>query len=471
MQIIIESDSTSPVDIQKSVAVLEVLCKSIHFKILSARQVSKLTPTFIDFQQEINRIERRFDRDKNDYYIYVTGREYDDNFYHHTQAQVAVLSMANWEHYTTLPVENGFLFFLARFVAGELYPPNKHDNLIGCLNDFLWDKTGIDRCLKIGHICETCRKDTFKHIQSNSSESAVFNDVVQILDAVANTSRWGKSVFCILEDTSIKDLNWSSFEDAIADYYRGLGADVKQNINIAGFQIDIFVSESTPSGEKVRSVVECKFYKEKVGNRVANDFARIVATIKAANLADRGIIVSYSGFTQDAYLAAEHANVKLAHYKDIVNQLRLETSKQRPEESSRGGSLVTKQVKLSNEVFVIMPFSSDLDDLFYLGIYETIKECGATCVRLDQMEFTGGILEKIYEHLQSTRLIIAEVTQHNPNVYYELGYAHACNKPVILLTSDIHKAPFDISGFNHIVYKSIKDLRTKLSDRLKVLLQ
>ncbi len=73
MRILIESDSTSPVDIQKSVAVLEVLCKSINFKILSARQISRITPTFVDFQQEMNRIEKRFDRDKNDYYIYVTS--------------------------------------------------------------------------------------------------------------------------------------------------------------------------------------------------------------------------------------------------------------------------------------------------------------------------------------------------------------------------------------------------------------
>ena len=50
---------------------------------------------------------------------------------------------------------------------------------------------------------------------------------------------------------------------------------------------------------------------------------------------------------------------------------------------------------------------------------------------------------------------------------YELGYAHAINKPVILLTKDISSAPFDIRGHNHIVYSSIVNLRESLANRLK----
>ncbi len=464
MKVLLESDSTSLVDIEKSVSVLAILCKNLNFEMLSARQIIDVTPKFIDFEQEIGRIERRFDRDQEDYYVYVTAREYEDSYFHHNQSQIAILSLANWEHYTSLPIENGFLFFLARFVAHQLHRPQRHYEATGCLQDFTFDKTGIDRCLKMGHICETCKKATLEHIQSNPTKLALFDDVIRILDAVANTSRWGQSVFRILEDTTIKDLNWSSFEDVIADYYRSLGAEVKQNINIAGFQIDVFFVERTPSGDAVRFIVECKFHRERVGNRVVNDFARIAATIKEANLADRGIIVSYSGFTQDAHLAAQHSDIKLLHYKDITNRFDFESfvPERHNDQSQRDQPA---------EVFVIMPFSSDLDDLYYFGIHETIRECGATCVRLDQMAFTGGILEKIYEHLQSARLIVAEVSQHNANVYYELGYAHACKKPVILLTNDLDKAPFDISGFNHIVYENIKDLRTKLNERLKVLLE
>ncbi|HJP19611.1 MAG: hypothetical protein CMD96_03550 [Gammaproteobacteria bacterium] len=117
-----------------------------------------------------------------------------------------------------------------------------------------------------------------------------------------------------------------------------------------------------------------------------------------------------------------------------------------------------------------MSFSAEYDDLFYYGIYGAIKTCEAVCKRADQIEFTGDILQEVYKNIKDARMIIAEVTEHNANVFYELGYAHALNKPVILLTKDITKCPFDIAGFNHIVYKGIKDLEKKLTARLKALL-
>jgi nucleoside 2-deoxyribosyltransferase len=89
---------------------------------------------------------------------------------------------------------------------------------------------------------------------------------------------------------------------------------------------------------------------------------------------------------------------------------------------------------------------------------------------VDEIEFVGGILDKIYNSIVNSKIIIAEVSSLNPNVYYELGYAHALNKPVILITKDISSAPFDLRNYNHIVYKNIVDLREKLKRRLGVLL-
>jgi len=117
-----------------------------------------------------------------------------------------------------------------------------------------------------------------------------------------------------------------------------------------------------------------------------------------------------------------------------------------------------------------MPFSSDYDDIFFYGIMGAIKTFGAICIRADNIEFTGDILQQIYNSIYQSKLIIAEVTEQNANVFYELGYAHALKKPVILITKDVSKSPFDISGFNHIIYQNIKDLQTKLEARLKALL-
>ena len=118
-----------------------------------------------------------------------------------------------------------------------------------------------------------------------------------------------------------------------------------------------------------------------------------------------------------------------------------------------------------------MPFLADLEDTYYYGILGAVRKADATCARIDQFHFTGEILQEIYEYIKNADLIIAEISQNNANVYYELGYAHALAKPVILLTKDISQTPFDVRGYNHIIYKSITELEEKLADRLTVLLK
>lgn len=65
---------------------------------------------------------------------------------------------------------------------------------------------------------------------------------------------------------------------------------------------------------------------------------------------------------------------------------------------------------------------------------------------------------------------MAEVTEHNANVYFELGVAHAFGKAVVLCTKSMESAPFDIRDLNHIVYRSIRELREKLTQRVTSLI-
>ncbi len=124
----------------------------------------------------------------------------------------------------------------------------------------------------------------------------------------------------------------------------------------------------------------------------------------------------------------------------------------------------------SPHLFAIIPFSSDMDDVYYLGIHETARALGCSCDKVDQIEFVGPILDKIYDSIKNSRIVLAELSTPNVNVYYELGYAHALGKPTILITKDISASPFDVRGYNHIVYSSIRDLRSKLKARLEAIL-
>lgn len=474
MKIHLQKDSSVDIDIDNCVNLLKSVCPDISFIKEDDREMDKHTSTYVDFDQEVARISKRAKHSAPDIFLYFTERAYRDNFYYYSEDCRYVVSLSSWAHYTTLPKENGVIFFLSQALADLICPDLNHDSGTGCLSDFLWEKPGIDLCMKTAHLCNDCRKLIDNSIDPNNA--VLYTSLSRILDVLANTSRWGKNVLYALEDQGILKLNPDNFEDSVADYYRSIGAEVTQNASIKGFQTDIVIKEKTASGQLIRSAIECKFHKDKIGNTLVNDFIRRVQTMFEAGQIDRGVIVSYSGFSKDAFQTAKGSKVNLMHYKDIRQDAKFSASdvsksNQPPKENLDKAPDVEAFPSKTNEVFVVMPFSEDLDDLFYYGIVRAIEACGCSCRRVDQVEFTGTIIQEIHSLIKSSRIIIAEVTKPNPNVYYEVGYANAHNKTVILLTSDIHSAAFDVRGFNHIIYKKIKDLEAALTQRLSALLK
>jgi hypothetical protein len=84
--------------------------------------------------------------------------------------------------------------------------------------------------------------------------------------------------------------------------------------------------------------------------------------------------------------------------------------------------------------FVAMPFRPELNFFFlYLKQYLE-KEYGLRVERGDAKILTKPLMEKIREQILRADLVIGEVTDGNPNVFYELGLAHANHKPVLFLT-------------------------------------
>jgi len=117
--------------------------------------------------------------------------------------------------------------------------------------------------------------------------------------------------------------------------------------------------------------------------------------------------------------------------------------------------------------FVIMPFSKDFDDIYQIGIKETAKLEGINAYRLDEELFQEGMLDKIYLEIEKCDFIIADLSNKNPNVFYELGYAHAIGKLTILLTNNSEDIPFDLKHKRHIIYgKSISNLKILLQKNL-----
>jgi hypothetical protein len=105
------------------------------------------------------------------------------------------------------------------------------------------------------------------------------------------------------------------------------------------------------------------------------------------------------------------------------------------------------EVKSTDTCFVMMPFSSPVGD-YYSAIYEpAIQKAGLRPMRADADIFgTGKIIDQVWRGINSAKVLVAELTQRNPNVFYELGLAHALDKPVVLVGSRSNEqdVPFDL---------------------------
>lgn len=121
-------------------------------------------------------------------------------------------------------------------------------------------------------------------------------------------------------------------------------------------------------------------------------------------------------------------------------------------------------------VFVAMPFAPEFDDLYYYGIQGAVNRAGYLCERADLSSFTGDVMDWVQSRISSSKLIIADLTGANPNVYLEVGYAWALRVPTVLLVKKTEDLRFDVRGQRVIEYKgSIRSLEERLGAELQSL--
>lgn len=105
-----------------------------------------------------------------------------------------------------------------------------------------------------------------------------------------------------------------------------------------------------------------------------------------------------------------------------------------------------------SQVFVAMQFVAPFDTLYQEVIQPRAKALGLDVIRIDEIAGPGIIFEDIKRQIAEAKIVIAEITAPNQNVFYELGYAHALNKPTILLAQRGKELPFDIRSYRVIFY-------------------
>jgi len=123
----------------------------------------------------------------------------------------------------------------------------------------------------------------------------------------------------------------------------------------------------------------------------------------------------------------------------------------------------TNYEKTSRKVSVIMPFSEEWTSAVYRTFCEAIPEYGLWCSR-DRIA-SDAIMASVWENINSCEFVIADCTNKNANVFYELGIAHTLGKPVFLCAQSADDIPFDIRHLRYFVYensmseKALEDLK------------
>jgi len=121
-----------------------------------------------------------------------------------------------------------------------------------------------------------------------------------------------------------------------------------------------------------------------------------------------------------------------------------------------------------NQIFLIMPFGETWSDNTHQIVNSAANESGMNIIRADEIFSPGSIIEDIWKLICKSGLIIADITVHNPNVFYELGLAHAIGKRVLLIKKEGgEKSPFDIGFWRYFEYDVGFNQAIEFKEKLK----
>ena len=130
-----------------------------------------------------------------------------------------------------------------------------------------------------------------------------------------------------------------------------------------------------------------------------------------------------------------------------------------------------RQPNERTDVFVLMPFNSKMAKVYTNHIKKMGEELGLIIRRADDIFTPEPFMEKVWDGICAAQLILADCTEKNPNVFYEIGMAHTVGKKVVLITRSEKDIPSDIKQFDYIPYiydpEGVETLIEKLRAFLK----
>lgn len=123
-------------------------------------------------------------------------------------------------------------------------------------------------------------------------------------------------------------------------------------------------------------------------------------------------------------------------------------------------------------VFIAMPIgpANPFDDVLD-AIKEACIKLGLNAERIDEAQSNEKISDRILESIQKSEYVVVDLTESRPNVFYEAGYAQGIGKLPIYIARTGTKLEFDLKDYPVIFFESYRDLKTRLENRLRGLVQ
>ena len=126
------------------------------------------------------------DFDEFDDTFIFTSVPYDNNFFYEGRDGLVIFSFSDWHQLTNIPVANGVVYLLLQcIIKYRLKIGENHNKNVGCINDFWWDKTGIDVGMRAAFICADCRQHSRENLVKLASEVSEITAMLDILSAAS----------------------------------------------------------------------------------------------------------------------------------------------------------------------------------------------------------------------------------------------------------------------------------------------
>lgn len=203
---------------------------------------------------------------------------------------------------------------------------------------------------------------------------------------------------------------------------------------------------------------------------VSDEFVEEAVDTFIVNLRDLGLLQTLSG--------AERI-VTVDHLLDTLPaaSLRQETNVQQTHTHSPGRLVTLEQADFESTCFYVTPIGEEdsehrkHSDLFLGSIVEpALEQFQMKVVRADAIDKPGVITRQIIDYLLRSRLVIADLSFHNPNVFYELAIRHAARLPVVQIIRASDRVPFDLNQVRTIkidtsdIYSLVPKIETYKSE-------